>query len=125
AGIEAGRNVRRHHAGHRHARSPSPRARHHRRAAPEPWHPGGRDAARLMELLIAVALLGVTGVAVQAAWKVQLRADAAARLVLRSEARLAELRRLEQGRRSLADVQKIAEGTVEGGTRAVQRVHHG
>ena len=78
-----------------------------------------------MALLAAVLILAATAGTGVAALRMHGQLAASGDLLLRSEMRIAELRRIERGQRDLADVQKIAEGTVEGGTRAVQFVHRG
>ena len=78
-----------------------------------------------MELFAALALLLGAGGAAVAAQRVQRQLDDAGGLLLRVENRVAELKRIEQGRLDADDVQKIAEVSVEGGTRTVQLVHHG
>lgn len=74
-----------------------------------------------MPLALAGILAATTVAAGVAAYRVDRRLFQSANLLLRSESRLAELRRVREGQLDLDDAQEL----VEGGTRLVQGVHRG
>ena len=74
-----------------------------------------------MVFAFAGILAALTVAAGVATWRVDRRLAATGELLLRSELRLAELRRVHEGQLDLEDAQLL----VEGGTRMVQGVHRG